>query len=102
MEAAVAAADAALRASDRDRARRAAVRARELFQHDEGAAAPTFDGLDVNAATLTKREAQLVKFAREGLSNAEIADRLVVSVRTVESHLYRAMHKLGVSDRRDL
>ena len=27
---------------------------------------------------------------------------LVLSVRTVESHIYRAMHKLGVSDRRDL
>jgi len=26
----------------------------------------------------------------------------VLSVRTVESHIYRAMHKLGVSDRRDL
>ena len=51
---------------------------------------------------LTKREAQLVALAREGLCNAEIADRLVVSVRTVESHLYRAMHKLGVSDRREL
>ena len=43
-----------------------------------------------------------MELAREGLCNAEIADRLVVSVRTVESHLYRAMHKLGVSDRRDL
>ena len=102
MEAAVAAADLALRAGDRERAQRAAVRAGELFHDDQGAAAPTFEGLDVNAATLTKREAQLVELAREGLSNAEIADRLVVSVRTVESHLYRAMHKLGVSDRRDL
>ena len=37
-----------------------------------------------------------------GLANAEIADRLVLSVRTVESHIYRAMQKLGVSDRRDL
>ena len=50
----------------------------------------------------TARERQLVDLAREGLSNAEIADRLVLSVRTVESHIYRAMQKLGVSDRREL
>ncbi|MGO9753110.1 MAG: LuxR C-terminal-related transcriptional regulator [Solirubrobacteraceae bacterium] len=31
-----------------------------------------------------------------------MAVRLVLSVRTVESHLYRAMQKLGVSDRREL
>jgi hypothetical protein len=37
-----------------------------------------------------------------GLSNVEIAERLVLSTRTVESHLYRSMQKLGISDRRDL
>ena len=51
---------------------------------------------------LTSREAQLVELARQGLSNAQIAERLVLSIRTVESHLYRAMQKLGVSDRHDL
>jgi DNA-binding NarL/FixJ family response regulator len=51
---------------------------------------------------LTRRETQLVALAARGMSNAEIAERLVVSVRTVESHLYRAMQKLGVSDRREL
>ena len=40
--------------------------------------------------------------AARGLTNAEIADRLVLSVRTVESHIYRAMQKLGVNDRREL
>ena len=51
---------------------------------------------------LTPREAQLVDLAARGLTNAEIADRLVLSVRTVESHIYRAMQKLGVNDRREL
>jgi DNA-binding CsgD family transcriptional regulator len=51
---------------------------------------------------LTPREAQLVELASRGLTNAEIAERLVLSVRTVETHLYRAMQKLGISDRRDL
>ncbi len=56
-------------------------------------------GLDATAVDLTRREAQLVELAREGLSNAEIADRLVLSVRTVETHLYRGMQKLGIKDR---
>ena len=51
---------------------------------------------------LTEREFEVLDLLAQGLSNAEIADRLVLSVRTVESHIYRAMHKLGVSDRRDL
>nr|WP_241962300.1 helix-turn-helix transcriptional regulator [Rhodococcus opacus] len=34
-----------------------------------------------------------------GLSNRQIADRLFVSVRTVESHIYRACMKLDVDDR---
>lgn len=34
-----------------------------------------------------------------GLSNKDIAERLVVSVRTVEGHIYRACTRLGVQDR---
>jgi DNA-binding NarL/FixJ family response regulator len=33
------------------------------------------------------------------LSNKQIADRLFVSVRTVEGHIYRACTRLGVTDR---
>jgi len=51
---------------------------------------------------LTGREREIVTLAARGLSNREIAERLVVSVRTVEGHLYRAGHKLGVSERGDL
>jgi ATP/maltotriose-dependent transcriptional regulator MalT len=102
VEAASDAASAFVAAGRQDSARRAAARARELFVTDQGAELPAVDGLDATAVELTPREAQLVGLAREGLSNAEIADRLVISVRTVETHLYRGMQKLGISDRRDL
>lgn len=85
-----------------DSARRAAARARELHAMGQQGTPPRLEGLDADAVELTPREAQIVELARRGLSNAEIADRLVLSVRTVESHLYRAMRKLGVDDRRDL
>jgi DNA-binding CsgD family transcriptional regulator len=48
------------------------------------------------------RERQIVLLVAAGLSNRQIADRLVVSVRTVEGHLYRACAKLGVSARSEL
>jgi DNA-binding CsgD family transcriptional regulator len=85
-----------------DSARRAAARARELHIPGQGTELPGIDGLDATAVELTPREAQLIALASEGLSNAEIGDRLVISVRTVETHLYRGMQKLGISDRRDL
>ena len=44
---------------------------------------------------LTDRESEIVTLAAGGLSNHDIAHRLVVSVRTVENHLYRACTKLG-------
>ena len=102
LEAASDAAEAFLSAGRQDSARRAAARARQLYVPDQGAELPQIDGLDALAVDLTRREGQLVELAREGLSNAEIADRLVLSVRTVETHLYRGMQKLGINDRRDL
>jgi DNA-binding CsgD family transcriptional regulator len=87
---------------DRDAARRAAAHARELHERGRGASIPVIEGLETDKVTLTPREEQLVGLARNGLSNADIADRLVLSVRTVESHMYRAMQKLGARDRREL
>ncbi|MGO9902504.1 MAG: response regulator transcription factor, partial [Solirubrobacteraceae bacterium] len=101
-EAAAEAATAFLQSGRQDSARRAAARSRELVVPGQGGTLPPIDGLDAPATALTAREAQLVALARQGLTNAQIAERLVLSVRTVESHLYRAMAKLGVSDRRDL
>ncbi|MGL5809596.1 MAG: LuxR C-terminal-related transcriptional regulator [Nocardioides sp.] len=51
---------------------------------------------------LTARESEVVTLAADGMSDREIAERLVLSVRTVESHLSRAYRKLQVSSRREL
>ncbi len=96
------AATAFLAQGRQDSARRAAARSRQLHPENQDGVLPVIDGLDATAIALTPREAQLVSLASQGLSNAEIADRLVISVRTVETHLYRGMQKLGISDRRDL
>jgi DNA-binding CsgD family transcriptional regulator len=103
--AAAAAADAATAfaaAGRADSARFAAARSREFHERCDGGTAPAIGGVDPEEIALTARERQLVELAAKGLSNVQIAEQLVLSVRTVESHLYRAMHKLGVSDRRML
>jgi DNA-binding NarL/FixJ family response regulator len=51
---------------------------------------------------LTEREREIVSLVGEGLSNAEIAERLVVSPATAKTHVSRAMTKLHVRDRAHL
>ncbi len=46
-------------------------------------------------AQLTKREAEVMRLACEGLRNKEIAERLKIGIRTVETYRHQAMHKLG-------
>ncbi|HEY1688788.1 MAG TPA: LuxR C-terminal-related transcriptional regulator [Solirubrobacteraceae bacterium] len=84
-----------------DSARRAATRSRELQPTQQGATPLSIEGVDRALTDLTPREAQMVDLAARGLSNAEIAETLVLSTRTVETHIYRAMRKLGISDRRE-
>jgi ATP/maltotriose-dependent transcriptional regulator MalT len=50
---------------------------------------------------LTARQAEVLELVAEGLTNAEIADRLVVSVRTVDHHVSAVLQKLGVESRQE-
>lgn len=102
VDACLAAARQLLDEGRRDSARRAALRARELHPADQGWELPAIDGLDGVAVQLTAREAQIAALAAQGLSSPEIAEQLVLSVRTVETYVYRAMQKRGVTNRADL
>ena len=53
-------------------------------------------------AVLTVREREMANLVAAGLNNRDIADRLTVSVRTVEGHLYRACTKCDCTDRDQL
>lgn len=50
-------------------------------------------------ASLSTREIQVLALAGRGLSNADIADRVNLSVHTVKSHIHHALQKLDASNR---
>lgn len=51
---------------------------------------------------LTAREAQVVRYIADGLTNGQIANRLVLSVRTIESHINRISRKTGAAGRHEI
>ena len=95
-------ASAAHRQAGREQSARAAgARAAQLLERCEGARTPAL-ALAGPVEELTPREREIATLAAGGASNREIAERLVVSVRTVENNLQRAYGKLGIRNRREL
>jgi DNA-binding NarL/FixJ family response regulator len=59
-------------------------------------------GGDVPARAITEREEEILKLVAEGHSSKEIAEILVISVKTVERHRANLLQKLGLKDRLEL
>jgi len=59
------------------------------------------DETRVNPAGLTTRQVDVLRLLGQGYTNAQIASRLVVSVRTVDSHVAAVLGKLGAASRRE-
>jgi DNA-binding CsgD family transcriptional regulator len=79
----------------------AGARSREALAFCPGVSTPALS-LAGPTANLTRREKEIAGLAARGLSDREIADSLVVSIRTVNAHLYNAYSKLGIDGRADL
>jgi DNA-binding NarL/FixJ family response regulator len=62
----------------------------------------TGGSLALRVQVLSDREREVAVLARAGLTNRQIADQLVLSVRTVENHMSSVLRKLGFSGRGDL
>jgi DNA-binding NarL/FixJ family response regulator len=88
-------------AGDRRQAGEAGGTANRLAAACGGLRTPALD-LAGSPLPLTVREREIANLVAAGLSNRDIAERLTVSVRTVEGHLYRACTKLCCTDRDQL
>ncbi len=76
----------------------AALAERTLDTYAEQVGRTIFDPYDL----LTERERQVLHLAAEGQSNVEIAERLSIGVRTVETHRANLMNKLALKNQTEL
>ncbi|MFI2372756.1 LuxR C-terminal-related transcriptional regulator [Streptomyces sp. NPDC018833] len=79
----------------------AAVRSSALAEPCEGARTPILATADMTVP-LTRRQTEIAWLAAAGATSQEIADQLVLSIRTVDNHLGQVYSKLGVTSRREL
>ena len=55
-----------------------------------------------DSTALSERESEVMQLIAQGHSNREVAARLEISIKTVETHKARAMEKLGLTSRADI
>jgi len=88
------------RTGQRGKEIKSAARAHELAAQG-GIRTPAVDAA-ARPLPITDREREIANLVAAGLSSRQVADRLCVSVRTVDGHLYRIFAKLGIDDRDQL
>jgi DNA-binding CsgD family transcriptional regulator len=105
----IAAADAAAQAvlayqlaGRRGGAMSASATAQRLAAECQGAHTPALRAAATTSQLFTARQLEIISLAAQGLSNKEIADRLAMSVRSVEGHLFRACQRVGANSRDQL
>ncbi len=87
----------ALEAAHRGEVMLCPIIARKVLDHFGSDPKPSQQGLPYEQ--LTQRELQVLQLAADGLSNKEIAHRLVISEKTVKNHIANIFSKLNVNDR---
>jgi DNA-binding CsgD family transcriptional regulator len=75
--------------------------AQRLREQCEGARTPALTGLG-QVAPLTQRQREVALLAAQGLSSKQIAERLILSIRTVDNYLQQVYRKFGITGRDDL
>jgi len=90
------------RNQQRKRGLNAAALAQQLATDCGGLCTPALRNRIGIGEPLTGRQREIIELVAAGLSNKEIAERLVTSVRTVEGHVYRAYQRLGAGSREEL
>jgi DNA-binding NarL/FixJ family response regulator len=68
----------------------------------QGAQTPALRAAATAAQPFTARQREIISLAAQGLSNKQIAERLTMSTRSVEGHLFRASQRVGASSRDEL
>jgi DNA-binding NarL/FixJ family response regulator len=79
----------------------ASATAQRLAAECQGAQTPAIRAA-TTAPPFTARQREIISLAAQGLSNKKIADRLTMSVRSVEGHLFRASQRVAANNREQL